>query len=214
MNINGSNKRCTSVITLLLFFIFLSSIVYSIENCEDVTSPDKIPCYVLLPYNGNCSNLNVSFYYNSTQFLNEKAMSNYTNFQCSSLFNYSQIGTYSWKFSTGDSGNLVLEVGNMNLLIYGILLALIVIFITLMHKTKDVEGSSFIYSGIAGIISFIMATMLFLGVKFLDGITLVVDINYYFAVLMLLFGIYCFVVTYNLVLDYNSRYSKSEENYY
>ena len=92
----------------------------------------------------------------------------------------------------------------MNLLIGIIFLALIIIFTLMVHKTRDVQGSSFIYSGLVMVFSLIFGSMLFRGYEFIQGVDLPFDINYFLSIIMFLYSLVFMVVTYNLIMDYRA----------
>lgn len=203
------------VIPLSLLFILIN-FVSALDNCKSsFLTPEDVPCLILLPVieNTNCSTITASIYSNFNIIYSQQ-MYNYSPVMCNATFNQSVAGTYTIKYSTGDTAKFTIGVNEMNLWIGMFFLGAILTFVILMHKTRDVHGSSFIYGGMAGILSLIFSLMLFSGFKLISNIVLYFDINYYFAVLMLLFSIYCFIVTYNLVLDYKTNQVKKEDNVY
>lgn len=202
-------------VTLLILFLFLSfTFVYSLDNCAGSTVQiDKVPCLILLPFNQtnlNCENYNVEIW-NDSNFIYSQVLSNYSpNFMCNATFNQTAIGTYTLKWSTGDTGKITIEVGYMNLLIGIIFLALILIFTILVHKTRDIQGSSFIYSAFVFIFSIIFGAMLFRGFDFIHMTDAPFNINYYLGLIMVLYAIVFMIVTYNLIMDYRSKNPNKE----
>ena len=199
---------------MLLLFLFFINFCFALDECKSSTlTYEDVPCLVLYPvtYGFNCSLTNFSVYLGSNIIYTQK-LSNYSYGVCNGTFTPTNAGTYNLIFGNNiDHATFTIGVGTMNLLIGAFFLAVIFTLIWLMHKTRDVEGSSFIYSGFAGVISLIFSLMLFTQFKLITGITFLFDINYYFAVIMLGFAIYCFVVTNNLMLDYRKRKVESGE---
>ena len=197
-------------IILFIFLIFFSfSFAYSLENCpSSLVTLDKIPCFILLPFNQtnlNCANYNVQIW-NNSHIIYTQILFNYSpNFMCNAIFNQTSLGTYTLKWSTGDTGKITIEVGYMNLLIGIVFLSLMIIFTIMTHKMRDVQGSSFIYSGLVFVFSLIFAAMLFRGFQFIQGVILPFDINFYLSMIMFLYSIVFLIITYNLVMDYKSR---------
>ena len=194
------------IVVLSIFFLF-SFLVSALDNCPGSSvTLDKIPCYILLPFNVsnlNCSNYNVQVW-NQSNLIYSQTLGNYSPFVCNATFNQSSVGTYLIKWSTGDTGKIITEVGYMNLLIGIIFLALIIIFTLMVHKTRDVQGSSFIYSGLVMVFSLIFGSMLFRGYEFIQGVDLPFDINYFLSIIMFLYSLVFMVVTYNLIMDYRA----------
>jgi len=89
------------------------SIVSALEECEAVITDEKVPCAILLPVNvsiTSCDTINVTFYSNNT-FLASEFMLEVNDFTCSGNFTQTAIGTYTFFYSTGDSGSIKVTEG-------------------------------------------------------------------------------------------------------
>lgn len=96
-------------IIFLLMLMFLTSIVIALDECKGTMFTNEIPCLVLLPYTNDCTTIGIKFYTNGSTLLDNRLMSQYSPFICDQTFNYTSFGTYTFNYSTGDSGSIVVE---------------------------------------------------------------------------------------------------------
>jgi len=196
-------------IPLIIFFLLLLFNVYSLENCGgEVILNTDIPCYILLPSSKDCTNLGVSVYHDSSTLLFETTLCQYSPTQCNFTFNGTldnenniALGTYTWNYSTGDTGKINVEEDNMlnifHLLVYGFLFVTGLILILFMHLFQEDYGTSLVYGSIASALYVIMLVMLASGFDFIRNVTFIVDINYYLMALFGVMSLYTGTVSYN-----------------
>lgn len=87
------------------------------------------------------------------------------------------------------------------LLLFGAAFVAVLILIAFMHLFKNDRGTPMVYGIIASVISYITAAIIFGGFDVIQGITLIIDVNYYFGFLMVGMGIYTTSVSYTFYQD-------------
>lgn len=97
-----------------LFFIFIlfllfSSFAFSVEECGGVIDKTEVPCFILLPYDSDCTTQNITIYNNASTNLGTFTLGQYNPIKCNHTFNYTSLGTYTYKFSTDDTGSIILK---------------------------------------------------------------------------------------------------------
>jgi len=140
------------IVTLVL----LIPLVYSLDECKGTMLTNEIPCLVLLPYTNDCTTIGIKFYINGSNLLDDRLMSQYSPFSCNQTFNYTSFGTYSFNYSTGDSGSIVIEEDEMQE-VYLYIFSLIIFFI-LVGIGYAKEIAEFVM--IAGILAMIIGIVL------------------------------------------------------
>ena len=160
-----------------------------------------IPCTIFLPVSTSCSGVSVSFYLENN-FLETREMGEYTPFYCNTTFEYTELGTYVFNYSTLDTGSIILEEDIMldifHLAVYGLMGGLGLIFMLFMHLFKDDSGSSIIYGIMASALFAIIGAMLVSGFELIKGVTFFFDINYYLIALAFILTLYNATVSMNL----------------
>lgn len=151
-------------ILVILFFIFIN-FVSALEECKGTMPTDDVPCYVLLPSNQTtspCENISVLFY-NETTLLYNLSLDSYNSFLCNATFNQSSLGTYTFYYSTGDSGSIIIERGiKMIYLLYFAIILIAMLFILGMVK------EDYTFLGLGGISAMVFG--LFIFINGFDGI--------------------------------------------
>lgn len=99
-------KKC---IIIILMMLLLFKIAIALDECKGTMLTNEIPCLVLLPYTNDCTTIGIKFYHNGSTLLDDRLMSQYSPFNCNQTFNYTSFGTYTFNYSTGDSGSIVIE---------------------------------------------------------------------------------------------------------
>lgn len=153
------NDFMKKTILILLMLIVNFSMAYSITECQVLMKDNEVPCYVLLPNNASktqCSTINVSFYSNYS-FVSSQLMYNYTPFLCNATFTHSSVGTYSFYFTTGDSGTITVEEEKNN--VYYLYLTALIIFFILFGISYYLEDNTFIV--LSGFLCLFLAFNLF-----------------------------------------------------
>ena len=127
--------------TIILMVLLLIPIVLAIDECKGTIEEDDVPCIVLLPINTTtnpCSGVSISYYANASRFIYTQGMSEYNPFNCNSTFNQTDLGTYTFSYSTGDSGTITVKEDVDNRFWLFIVAFLIVfIFIIIGHYLED-----------------------------------------------------------------------------
>ena len=197
----------------LLFFFFIS-FASSLEECpgETVTA-DDVPCLVLLPYDGNCAEENVSVF-NSSDLLYKIPLTNYTGSQCYFSFNQSQTNqTYAFLYSTKDTGNILVEVNDMidifHVMVYAALGLLGLAFMVFMHIFQE-DDTSIVYGFLSGAVWIVMAVINISGFHLIRGVTFIVDVNYYITAIAVILTIYTGAASY---FFYKNNYKPKENPY-
>lgn len=121
---------------LLLFLFLLVPISYAINECKGTTNTDDIPCNLFLPSN-SCDPIQIDFYSNGSTFKYNQNMSQYDPFTCNATFNISQEGTYTFNYSTGDSGSIIVTEGFNMYLALGTVLAILVVLLVMSLVKED-----------------------------------------------------------------------------
>ena len=136
-------------LTLIFFFVFLFFVSFvaalDINECKGQVEPSEVPCRILLPINTsltNCSEITISFYMNGSTFIYNQIMEEYNAFNCNATFNQTNQGSYTFTYSTGDSGSIIVERGELSMfsIIIGMLTVLLVFglfgFLTKSYSLK------------------------------------------------------------------------------
>ena len=80
-------------------------------------------------------------------------------------------------------------------------LVIILVLIVFMHKFKEDKGTTVVYGAIATTISAIMVAMILSGFDIVQGITFIIDVNYYIVALTAGIGLYTLLVSYSFYAD-------------
>lgn len=97
------------IIITIFFLFFISFVSAGLDECKGVTDKTDIPCYILLPYNGNCTIQAITYYNNASTNLGTFSLAQYNPIKCNSTFNYTTLGTYTFNFTTGETGSIILQ---------------------------------------------------------------------------------------------------------
>lgn len=158
-------KIVNRTLFFILFFILLSINVISIEECESGTlNTDDIPCLLFYPINNTaeCNNYTITHYVNST-VLFSITLSQYNQVYCNSTMNITIPGTYSHKWSSGDTGSLIIERGNTMIYLLYFSMALIAGMFLLGYYLQDVG-----FLGVGGMM--LMAFSVYVAINGFNGL--------------------------------------------
>lgn len=129
-----------STILILVVLLAIPSI-FGLDECKGTLTTEEVPCFVLLPSSTDCTTKTVTYYNESTQ-LHTQVLGVYSPFLCNSTFNYTTPSTYTFNFSTGDSGSIIVtEDENM---ILSIIIGLGIYAAILLFIAYKLEESHFI----------------------------------------------------------------------
>jgi len=190
----------------IFLFLFLIPLAYAnLDECKGTVAQDEVPCYLLLTFNASpliCGEHEVSVY-NISTFVYNQPLANYSIFKCNATFNITDLGTYVFRFSTGDTGSIIVEEGLMNffnLMVYIVFVVIMMVFIVFMHKFRDEAGSSIVYGFIVTAIGSILgAIVLSANFTVISGIIFSIDVDYYLAAISFILAMYTAVVSWNLI---------------
>jgi len=140
----------TTIIEIVSLILSIS-LVYSLDECKGTMLTNEIPCLVLLPYTDDCTTVGIRFYRNGSTLLGDRLMAQYSPFACNQTFNYTSFGTYTFNYSSGDSGSIVIEEDeNQELYLY--LFAFFVYFVLVGIGYWKEEGTFLMIAGILAMI--------------------------------------------------------------
>ena len=119
--------------------LLLIPIVYGLDDCQNPTTKNDIPCHVISSWKYTDCNSTQVFIYNSTPSL--ISVRNFTDYgiRCNFTWNITQKGSYFWNVTTGDAGRIIIvqEEDNMASLAIMILLMAVTSVIFLMGKNGN-----------------------------------------------------------------------------
>lgn len=176
------------ILIIVTISILYLSIVNALDECRGTMNDNEVPCVIFLPINISdtaCNTINVSFYLNST-YLESHFMIEHNSFTCFNNFTQTNWGTYTFFYSTGDSGSITIEEDVDNRYYLYVVVALA--FFILLGLGFYLQDGTF--SIIAGMLCAVIAIDLFMNGfpgltnEFLkNGITIVlVGISFYFII--------------------------------
>lgn len=172
-------------IILLFIFLLFPIITYAMDECEGIMYKGDIPCIILYPYTDNCSEIEMYVYLNNT-LLDTRFMNSFNTFFCNQIFNYTALGTYTFNYSTMDTGSIVVkEDVNKRYYLY---VTSLIIFLALIGLGYKLENKTFVT--LAGILSVMIAINLLInGFPYLDDtflreaiVMVLLGIGFYFMV--------------------------------
>lgn len=79
----------------------------------DTITQQDVPCMLIasFPYENACNTYRIKFYNSTPTLIGETDMDDYTGTDlCNTTFNFTEIGSYTFNISSGDSGRLIVEV--------------------------------------------------------------------------------------------------------
>jgi hypothetical protein len=187
-----------SLLALLIFFLSFS-FASSLEECPGETiSPEDIPCLILYPLPGNCVSESINVF-NATDLLYTQQLENYPGSQCKATFNVSQIGTYAFNFTTGDTGSIVVEENNMidlfHVSVYAVFGVLGIIFMFMMHLFKE-DNTTMVYGALSSVSWLLLAVINLSGFHLIRNVSFIVDVNFYITGLCAILALYTFTGAY------------------
>ena len=130
--------RQKGLYALLLFILILPIAFATLDECSgSELNQDDIPCYILLPYDGDCANHNVSVY-NESELIYTQTLSNYSVNQCNATFNQTSLGTYALLWSTEDTGSIIVRGGLKMIYLLYFCIIVIAIFLAVGFAKQDI----------------------------------------------------------------------------
>ena len=103
---------------LLIIGLVLIQGVFGYDECKGEIESYESPCLLLLPTlnSSSCTNTYITIY-NETTLLDARTMSEYNVINCYTVFNFTKKGTYTYNYSTQDSGSVIIGESEMLLAI-------------------------------------------------------------------------------------------------
>jgi len=135
----------------ILMLLAILPLAFALNECKGTITNDEVPCSIFLPINTSqtaCNTIDISYYSNNTNLYNQ-TMSQLNDFTCNSTFNQSALGTYTFSYTTGDSGSIVVEEGTNMILLWYFAIVVIICLYTAGFVTRD---STFMNLGSMGLI--------------------------------------------------------------
>lgn len=189
----------------LIYFIILLALICSVnalDECAPTIEPLDVPCLVTSTwkYPGLCSSHNSTVYDSEgNNILNYTFIDLNSSGFCYYVWNISALGSYIHYTDLGDQGSITVS-GEMqqifNLSVFALYMLAQFVLIYFIHKFKDDQGTALVYGLIASVFSFIMIALLLSGFQVFQGITFIIDINYYLILLIASIGIYTSILSY------------------
>ncbi len=149
-------NKFSIIISFIVFLSLFSFLAYALDECKGTMLINEVPCIVLISSN-DCTTVGIKFYNNGSTLLDDRSMTQYSPFTCNQTFNYTNLGTYTFNYSTGDSGSIVVEEDE-NQQYYLYVVTFIIFFILLWIDYKVEEG---IFTMIAGMLAMIIGINLY-----------------------------------------------------
>lgn len=195
-----AHKKLMRTIPPMIVMILLVPLVFSLDECKGVMTTEDIPCLVFLPVTNGCGPIELEFFRDTT-FLETRDMGTFTPFLCNTTFNFTTLGTYSFNYSTGDTGTIILEEDRMlnifQLLVYTFLTALAITLLVLMHKFRDEQGTPVVYGAFAATIFVIQGAMLASGFQLVRTGNFFFPIDVSLAAFMFIMGLFAALASVN-----------------
>lgn len=207
-------------IIYLFIFLVLASMIYATGEveCKGTIDETDIPCQLLLPFVNtsviDCTTLNIKVFNNASTLLYTQTMNTYNGFNCNATFNQTALGSYTFSYSNGDSGSIIVEESNMNffnMMVYLVFNAILLVFIVFMHKFRDSTASSIVYGWIATAMGVIIgAIVISPNFEVIKGVVFFIDVDYYLATISFILALYTAIASVNL---YRIIKPKEESDY-
>lgn len=189
---------------MLLVVVVLSTMAFAeLDECKGTVNQEQVPCLVFLPYMGDCTAVDVSFFRNGSTFIYTEQMFQLNSFTCNATFTEDELGTYVFNYTTGDSGSITVEEGNMNffnMLVFAVFTLMIFGLTWFMHRFKEDDPNTAITFGwiATGISMILVALILSPNFEIISGVLLFFNTDWYIAVIIAMFGLYTGLVSTNL----------------
>jgi len=200
------DKKLILGIVLLLII----PLALTLDECAPEVETFDLPCRITSTYQlpNPCNTYNLRMYKDNIS-LDIRVLEDF-GIYCTTLFNYTGAGSYYHNSSTGETGGILVKEKMQqfyNFGVYGFFLLVVLVLIVFMHKFKEDKGTPVVYGTIAGTLCFIMVAIMLSGFQIVQGITFIIDVNYYIIALTAGIGFYTFIIAYFFYGDI-----KEEEN--
>ena len=96
----------------MIIILLLIPTATALLMCEEVITPNDIPCAIISTWDyKECSTRQAKIYNSTPALVLTKNFSDYgASTRCNITWNITDIGSYIWNVSTGDSGHIIVEV--------------------------------------------------------------------------------------------------------
>ncbi len=148
---------------IILLILLMNQVVYGTIDCKGIMNKGELPCLIISSWSFNCSQHQVNIFNEVPSLLRNASLADYgeTGY-CNLTFgvatNETEIGSYLFNWTTGDTSKLIIEEDNNMLIALVIGVTFIVgLFIFLTFATKEDKPflANFFFLGI-----FIFTTVL------------------------------------------------------
>ena len=198
-------------IFLFIFFtLFLSSLVFALEECKGVMNQDELPCNNLLQVDTTvtpCNTLTVSFFNNQSTLYHVQTMSQYNPDFCNGTFNpgdnFSNVlGTYTFVYSTGDTGSIIVEEGFMNffnLLVYLVFMTIGFVFLFCTYQFRNAASTAIAFGWMsAAMFAIVGATIVATDFTVVTGVKLFFDADVYLGIISFALSFFVAYISVNI----------------
>lgn len=159
-----NNKKCTMKWQLILIALLMFPLAHALKDCEGPTiNKGDLPCLIISSWSFDCSKESVNIFNEVPILIRNSSLADYgVTSKCNLTFgkntNETEIGSYLFNWTTGDSSKLIIEEDNNMLIALVIGVTFIVglfIFLTFAVKEDKPFLANFFFLGI-----FIFTTVL------------------------------------------------------
>lgn len=206
-------------IIYLITTLLMVSLVTAVDPiCQDIMHPEELPCQIVSTWKYDDCNLTQIKIYNSVPTLLDTR--NFTDFgiRCSLEWNYSDIDSYFWNVTNGDSGYITVEVNEKKMIAIVIgFIAAIIFFaaIGLLNPGKEIGKTGIRIFGY-GMALIQLLSLVFILYANEIGVSLVTVLKINFTVMLILvFGIFMLMLIYltgRLINPSDSEMNKEEKD--
>jgi len=118
---------------LIILMLLLSTTVNALEECKSVMEPSDVPCLItsLWNYTPPCNQYNATVWYETGSNIINYTFSDYgSSGLCNFTWNITELGSYIYQVSNGDSGTIHIGADNLMLGLtigVGIIIALLLV---------------------------------------------------------------------------------------
>ncbi len=184
--------------------LIIIPLVIALDECPPEIETFDLPCRITTTYQiiDPCNTIIVRMYKDDT-LLDTRTYGDF-GIYCNTTFNYTDQGSYYYNDSKGNTGGILIKEKMQqiyNFGVYGFFMFVVLVLIVFMHKFKEDKGTTMVYGVIAGSICFIMVAMMLSGFEIVQGVTFIINVNYYIMALTVGIGLYTFIASYNFYGD-------------
>ena len=192
--------------TIILFLMI--PLAYALDECAPEVETFDLPCRITTTWQApNACNTYVLRMYRDDTLLDSRTYTDFGIF-CNTTFNYTDQGSYYYNDSLGNTGGILIKETMQqfyNFGVYGFFLVIVLVLILFMHKFKEDKGTPVVYGAIATTICVIIIAVLLSGFEVIQGVTFIIDVNYYIIALTAGIGLYTMLASFSFYGDMKEK---------